>query len=139
VIYPEEVERAFIHRGDYVSRHFIDARAQPESCRRCHGSGFCDACHQLNGVSDANVRPNLRDPHPSGWGNPGAAKFHGDAARRDILQCAGCHDQGPAAICVQCHRDNPSQADFNPHPGAFMSAHRNDDTHKGICAVCHGP
>jgi hypothetical protein len=138
VIYPEEVERAFIHRGDYVSRHFIDARAQPENCRRCHGSGFCDACHQLNGVSDANA---LRQVHPAGWGNPGSAKFHGDAARRDILQCAGCHDQGPAAICVGCHREGSpitqGLGPNGPHPSAFVSAHRGENKTKGICAACH--
>jgi hypothetical protein len=34
-IFPEQVDRAFIHRGDYVSRHMIDAGAKPASCRQC--------------------------------------------------------------------------------------------------------
>ena len=32
-IFPERVERSFIHRGDYVSRHMIDEAANPASCR----------------------------------------------------------------------------------------------------------
>jgi hypothetical protein len=38
-----------IHRGDYLSRHRIDARIDPASCFRCHGnpksSKLCVPCH----------------------------------------------------------------------------------------------
>lgn len=37
------------HRGDYLSRHRIDARVDPTSCFRCHGnpasSQSCVPCH----------------------------------------------------------------------------------------------
>lgn len=37
------------HRGDYLSRHRIDARIDPTSCFRCHGnpkaSQNCVTCH----------------------------------------------------------------------------------------------
>jgi hypothetical protein len=41
--------RALPHRGDYLSRHRIDARVDPTSCFRCHGSPksskTCAPCH----------------------------------------------------------------------------------------------
>lgn len=44
-----ETYREMPHRGDYVSRHRIDARIDPSSCFRCHGSPktskSCAACH----------------------------------------------------------------------------------------------
>lgn len=37
------------HRGDYLTRHRIDARMDPTSCFRCHGNpgtyGTCQTCH----------------------------------------------------------------------------------------------
>ncbi len=37
------------HRGDYISRHKIDARVNPLSCQRCHGNPktvqSCRTCH----------------------------------------------------------------------------------------------
>jgi hypothetical protein len=141
VIYPERVERAFIHRGDYVSRHMIEAGANPASCRKCHGSPFCDSCHELQGLTKFSA--NLRDPHPAGWANDRASgHFHGDAARRDILNCAGCHDQGAAATCVGCHNvaanqfrgGNPN----GPHPARFVRKHRGESkSSNGMCLACH--
>lgn len=44
-----ETYRALPHRGDYLSRHRIDARIDPTSCLRCHGnpksSQSCNPCH----------------------------------------------------------------------------------------------
>jgi hypothetical protein len=41
--------RQLPHRGDYLSRHRIDARLDPTSCFRCHGnpkaSKTCAPCH----------------------------------------------------------------------------------------------
>jgi hypothetical protein len=41
--------RKMPHRGDYLSRHRIDARIDPSSCFRCHGnpatSKSCAPCH----------------------------------------------------------------------------------------------
>jgi hypothetical protein len=148
-IFPERVDRAFIHRGDYVSRHMVDARALPASCRRCHGSPFCDACHIQQNVSGSIPLGTARDPHPAGWSNGSA---HGQAARRDITSCAGCHDQGANANCVGCHKVNgiaqlgASGLGANgPHPKSFLDAHKGDidpltnkPTIKNkMCAACH--
>lgn len=46
---PADSYRATPHRGDYLSRHRIDARIDPTSCFRCHGnpksSSVCVQCH----------------------------------------------------------------------------------------------
>lgn len=136
ILYPERVDRTFIHRGDYVSRHRVDAQANPADCRRCHGSGFCDACHEQQGLT--KFADTTRDPHPAGWATPGNRPFHGDAARRNIATCAGCHDQGADATCVFCHRVG-GIAGSNPHPGKFLSAHdRGDVADNAMCRACHG-
>jgi hypothetical protein len=142
IAFPEAVQRDFIHRGDYVSRHMVEADANPASCRKCHGSQFCNACHTLQNLSQSSgVQP--RNPHPPGWGTDVAGgNFHGNAARKNIVACAGCHDAGAAAICVQCHRvggfaDNPANPN-GPHPASFISKHRSDDrTKQAVCMTCH--
>ncbi|HVO18274.1 MAG TPA: cytochrome c3 family protein [Anaeromyxobacter sp.] len=135
VIFPEQVDRDFIHRGNYVSRHMIDAQANPASCRTCHGSAFCSACHTEQGVSETAV--NVRDPHPAGWAtDKGTSHFHGDAARRDILACAGCHDNGASAVCVGCHQ--MGGVGGNPHPNAFLRRHEGEEPHyQKMCSACH--
>ncbi len=142
IVYPERVDRSFIHRGDYVSRHMVDAGVTPANCRRCHGPAFCEACHTQQNLTKQAA--GFRDPHPAGWANDRASgHFHGDAARRDISSCAGCHDQGADAVCVACHRVG-GIADTNPngpHPSSFISKHKGDDRTKNpVCTACHtGP
>jgi Cytochrome c7 and related cytochrome c len=145
LIFPEQVDKEFIHRGDYLSRHMIDVQAEPASCRRCHGSHFCDGCHELNNVSGRSSSLSFRDPHPAGWANniAGGDGFHGNQARKNIVVCAGCHDQGAADnLCVGCHMvggkaDNPANPN-GPHPASFISKHRNDDRSKqAVCVACH--
>ncbi len=138
IVYPERVERSFIHRGDYVSRHMVDAGVTPASCRRCHGTAFCDACHTQQNIKEGAA--GTRNPHPSGWAvRGGGAQFHGDAARRDVSSCAGCHDHGAASLCVGCHRVGGIGG--NPHPSSFISKHQGEDrTKNAVCTVCHaGP
>jgi Cytochrome c7 and related cytochrome c len=130
MIWPEKVESDFIHRGDWISRHVIEAAADPASCRRCHGSGFCQSCHEVQ-----NIAPGVtgaRNPHPSGWLQK---QQHGAAARANIVSCAACHDQGAAAICVTCHR--PGGIGGNPHPAGFLSKHSPSDQNKAACRICH--
>ncbi len=142
--FPERVESDFIHRGDFVSRHQMEAAADPASCRKCHGSFFCDSCHTEQNISFRTRLNggNPRDPHPIGWANDTSkgAEFHGNAARQNIIGCAGCHDQGPAAICVNCHRVG-GIAGVNIHPSSFLSKHKHEDIRKnGMCQSCHsGP
>ncbi|HUL59862.1 MAG TPA: cytochrome c3 family protein [Anaeromyxobacteraceae bacterium] len=135
VRWPEQVTADLIHRGDYVSRHMVDVQADPASCRRCHGSPFCQSCHELQNVAPTGSLSD-RDPHPtSGWATPSGGE-HAAAARANIVACAGCHDQGAAATCVTCHRSGGA----NPHPPGFASRHSASEQHsKKVCIVCHGP
>jgi hypothetical protein len=117
----------------------IDASANPASCKRCHGSGFCDSCHQLQGLS--KLAPGaLRRPESHlqpGW--PGGAELHGRLARRDISSCSGCHDQGADSTCVGCHRVGGFAGTRSPHPPSFLRAHdRGDIAKNAMCRTCHG-
>jgi len=149
ITYPERVDRTFIHRGDYVSRHMVEAGAAPASCRRCHGSAFCESCHEQQGISKLDPSlgvstTNLRRPashDQTGWATPatlGATPLHAPAARRDIVSCAACHDQGAQATCVGCHRPGGIAGNTAPHPKKFLSAHTADDQkHNAMCRICH--
>jgi Cytochrome c7 and related cytochrome c len=133
VQWPERVGAAFIHRGDYESRHMIDASADPASCRRCHGSASCDACHNERGVSPLSASGLTRLPPSHRQPNWNAGIVHGVAARQDIVSCAGCHDQGARSTCVTCHRS------VNPHPPGWSARHNlsSDVASNSMCRICH--
>jgi len=138
IAFPEEVRRSFIHRGDFVSRHMIEAGGNPASCRKCHGSQFCDSCHTLQNVSPM-AGASARVLHPEGWasspGSPGP-NLHAPAARSNLVRCAGCHDNGPdpaQTVCLICH----GPGGRSPHASSFISKRRDDDRSKGVCRVCH--
>jgi hypothetical protein len=140
VLWPERVERQFIHRGDYLSRHMIDARAHPQSCFKCHGQRSCRACHALNGLAAApatSMRGGISRPyHPAGWTAVGSAQFHGTQARRDIRRCASCHDRGSASNCVGCHRVGGTGG--SPHPPGWSRRDKTGQCLKSnTCAACH--
>ena len=140
IVYPERVDRTFIHRGDYVGRHMIEAGAAPASCRRCHGSAFCEDCHTQQGLTkfaEAFRRPASHD-QPNWAIASGGKPAHAPAARRDIVSCAGCHDQGAQATCVGCHQVGGVAGNVAPHPKKFLSAHDAEDRkHNSMCAACH--
>jgi hypothetical protein len=130
----DAIDRDLIHRADFVSRHAIEARSQPASCLRCHAQQGCDSCHVDRGISPAAV--GSVSPHPVGWigRDTTSANYHGRTARRDVVTCAGCHDQGPATNCIRCHRVGAFGG--NPHPSGWTSERPLDD---GMCGYCHGP
>ena len=129
---PERIDRRFVHRGDFIVRHAIEAESQPARCQRCHTAETCDACHVARGVS-AN-RLGSANPHPPGWvgTNPNTRSFHGREARRDILACASCHDQGPATNCIRCHQVGGFGG--NPHPRGWRSSQSESSQ---MCRYCH--
>ncbi len=132
--FAERVDRQFIHRGDYVSRHSIEASAQSPVCERCHATRFCQDCHAVQNLTSNALNP--RNPHPFGWNLPGSANFHGPAARRDITSCAVCHDQGPRSNCVECHKSGGIGG--NPHPAGWNAHHdRQEIKSNGMCLACH--
>lgn len=47
--YKDSPQMELPHRGDYVTRHIIDAKLDPAPCYRCHGRGNnsrCKVCHR---------------------------------------------------------------------------------------------
>lgn len=130
---PDAIENNMVHRGDFMVRHALEARSQPAQCMSCHSPPDCDTCHIEQGVS-GNVAGG-RNPHPPGWvgGNPASRDFHGRAARRDLLSCAGCHEAGPATNCIRCHQVGGPGG--NPHPSGWKSARAPADE---MCRYCHG-
>ncbi|MCA9595215.1 MAG: hypothetical protein KC776_17980 [Myxococcales bacterium] len=129
---PDSIERRLVHRGDFLTRHPIEAKSQPTRCLKCHTVETCDSCHVKNGVSGNAIRG--ANPHPPGWvgGNTDGRSFHGRAARRDIVACAACHDQGPATNCIRCHKVGAYGG--NPHPNGWKSS-RSDGA--AMCRYCH--
>ncbi len=133
-LYPEEVTRTLIHRGDWLSTHFVEARAQGDLCYRCHEQSFCNDCHKTYGLAGNFTNPN---PHPMpAWMTPGSSKFHGTEARERIETCAACHDQGTSSNCVTCHFVGGPGG--NPHPAGWNKRFDTDDTReKAMCRACH--
>ncbi len=131
LVIPERTDRSFIHRNDFLSRHSVEAVADPAKCERCHGTDFCQSCHLKNGLV-----PGAADglnPHPRGFG---MGAEHGRQARQDITSCAACHDQGAASICVKCHQ--VGGVGGNPHPPSYTLRHPKEEIGKNaMCRVCH--
>ena len=133
-IIPERVDRNFIHWGDYITRHSVEARANPAACQKCHPTSFCEDCHKKQRLTPDATNP--LNPHPAGWLTPGSPSFHGTEARRDIVSCAACHDQGAASNCVTCHRVGGPGGD--PHPPGFTTKHPPSDINRNpMCLTCH--
>jgi len=134
VMMAERVDRNFIHRPDFLSRHSIEARADEALCRRCHGTNFCISCHNLQNLTSASSNP--KNPHPLNWNTPGSADFHGRAARNDIVSCVACHEQGSHSNCVNCHRVGGIGG--NPHPPGWTGRHGHDEiARNSMCSACH--
>jgi hypothetical protein len=132
--WPEKVDRNFIHRGDWISRHALESRTGDPSCLKCHGRTFCSSCHERSGVGfyvNSRVLSEKRNQHPAGW-----QTLHGREARRRITECASCHDQGPLSNCAAagCHRTGG----INPHPPGWHSpADGAQRTTNKMCSICH--
>ena len=127
VQFPEKVASEFIHRGDWIARHSMEAGADPTSCSKCHGTGYCQSCHAFQGIAPGGAT--VRDPHPSNW-----LAFHGSVARQNILSCAGCHNQGANSLCVACHRVGGIGG--NPHPPGWKGTASQVGSNP-TCKICH--
>ena len=127
---PMKVARDLVHRADFFSRHGMEAQTLQGTCTRCHGIGFCDGCHRASGVG-GSVGPESR--HEPGWLDPSSPRGHAAVARRDIVQCAACHESDAEQLCVSCHRvGGPA---LSPHPPGF--GRDMDPMSHGLCRSCH--
>ncbi len=121
------------HRGDWISRHPMEAKLDSKSCQVCHQLSSCKACHDRFGVGQTGALGSKTSPHPGGWLLRGSGESHGDAARRDAVSCAACHDRGAASNCVTCHRIGAPGG--NPHPAGWQS--NQDKATSPACTPCH--
>ncbi|MGE5314155.1 MAG: cytochrome c3 family protein [Acidobacteriota bacterium] len=135
-----------VHDLNYRFTHAIDAKSKRISdCQVCHQSQqFCNDCHNNGAENQGGVLPaSHRQPGfalVGGYASGGGR--HADLAKRDIEQCAACHDvSGSEPACVRCHMDVDGVKHTNPrtHKSGFM-----DDTHGewhsspgASCYVCH--
>jgi hypothetical protein len=141
VKWPRRTDRHFIHRGDYVSRHPIDAQRDVQQCLACHRINTCTDCHARSGV-----RWVQGGPDPWGGNHPLVSVtggFHDTSPaaiatiRRNIVECAGCHE-GRRPVCINCHGDmGAGGLGINPHPPGFDSTF--NPTNERVCRKCHTP
>ena len=124
VEFPEKVAAQFIHRGDWISRHALEQQLDPGSCLKCHGTGYCQSCHNFQGL-----QPNSPTPHPAGW-----VSTHGPIARGNIVSCAACHSQGANLNCPVCH--SATSGGINPHPPNWKGTVA-QQTSNATCRACH--
>lgn len=134
-----------VHDINYRFTHSIDAKAKTVECQSCHNTRtFCNDCHEngsqgLGGTLPASHRVAgfaLRGGFGSGGGR------HADLARKNIEQCASCHDaEGAEPTCINCHFDNDGIKHTNPktHVSGFMNTvHGEWHSNPGAtCYVCH--
>ena len=123
-------DRRYQHRGDFFTRHRVEAKLDSKQCLTCHQRSHCSDCHQRMGVFA--VERGKGSPHPPSWLGPQGNAMHGQAARRNPLACATCHDQGAASNCVLCHKVGGTGG--SPHPPGWTS---NQAKTAVGCAPCH--
>ncbi|MBA4250098.1 MAG: cytochrome C [Chlorobiaceae bacterium] len=136
-----------VHDFNYRYTHGIDAKGKSAQCQTCHQTEtFCVECHSTTGgdyalagmLPRSHTLPNF---FTIGVGSGGGE--HAILAKRDIENCASCHDvQGADANCITCHVDNDGIKGTNPktHKSNFMSAFDNGDWHNdrgSVCFSCH--
>lgn len=110
------IRPSYPHRGEWITRHSLEVRADAVKCYRCHTQQSCAECHRK-----------MTSPHPGGW-----LTEHGDEARRNIGGCAACHEDGVDTVCISCHRT------INLHPPGWTERHLEIDKKKDRpCVYCH--
>ena len=102
----ERVDKPLIHRGDYVTRHAIEARLDPNSCARCHTQRQCVTCHEARRVAPGRGGAFTHGMPAREWAseNPADPNRHKFEARMGVASCAQCHDRGPETNCIRCHK-----------------------------------
>lgn len=142
---PKMLTMQMAHDLNYRFTHGIDAKAKSTDCYTCHQrETFCSECHQAGGnITQGSFKPKWHSEigfTTFGVGSGGGK--HADLARRDIENCAVCHDaNGADATCVKCHFDNDGIRGTNPktHQTGYMKDERGlwHDTNGATCYVCH--
>jgi hypothetical protein len=121
-----------VHPPNYIALHTAAARSDQANCTDCHKvETFCSGCHaRTRNLPDAPLNPPPRLAyHPPGWIDSRSAGNHGVQARRNISDCASCHQERD---CIACHQG------INPHPASFsLDCKRWLDANPAPCLQCH--
>jgi len=136
-----------IHDLNYRFTHGIDAKSKSMECSTCHQTEtFCAECHNTSGgdyAMEGFVPMNHKAPNFITIGIGSGGGEHAKLAKRDIENCAACHDvQGADANCIMCHTDPDGIRGTNPktHINNFMRSVKEGDWHSdfnSICYSCH--
>ncbi len=131
----ERAARPFqVHPPSFVIVHAIAARGAQPNCADCHNQQtFCASCHARTGHVSADDPLTAPPPrvgfHPPGWLDRSAVGNHGVMARRDINDCASCHQERD---CLQCHQG------ISPHePGYTARCAASLRHNPRPCLKCH--
>ena len=133
-----------VHDLNYKFTHGIDAKGRSADCQTCHRQQtFCSDCHMNGSVALGGVLPTSHEQAgftTIGVGSGGGV--HATLAKRDIQQCASCHDaEGGDPTCITCHTDADGVKGTNPktHALGFMKTIRGDwhDDMAANCFTCH--
>ena len=131
VKFPERVRPNFIHRGDWITLHRVEVGFRQEECLKCHTIRTCQSCHARSGAGPQSAMKGYQ--HPPGWLDINSSSFHGPTARRNIIECASCHDRGPGTNCIRCH----SMPDNKPHPTGWKIPAGLERDKNSPCTYCH--
>lgn len=134
-----------VHDATFRFTHGVIASQKNSECQTCHQTqDFCAACHFAGGnVNQAVFRPSSHSqPGFMTFGVGSGGGLHAREAKRDIENCASCHDVEAAdPTCIVCHSDNDGIRGTNPrtHLAGFMRGERGDwhDDPGANCYVCH--
>lgn len=120
---PEDTKSSYPHRGDWISTHFLESNYDEGNCYRCHTSKFCKDCH------DKKIKIPGYNPHPANWLS---GEVHAREARKNIGECASCHEAGADTRCIICHKT------INPHPDNWSETRAGLKKNKDRpCIYCH--
>jgi len=135
---------SLVHDLNYRYNHGIDAKGKTSECATCHQTEtFCAECHNSTGTGDFALGGFVPASHTQsnfttmGVGSGGGV--HAEIAKRDIENCAGCHDtQGADPNCIMCHTDNDGIKGTNPktHISGYLN-NEYGDWHGDFGAVCY--
>lgn len=102
-----------------LSKHAVEARAQPATCLRCHTQKYCLNCHQVE------------LPHPKGF-----ATKHAELVVAKPFACARCHD---TAACNKCHQGAPPASHDEENYAGKAHANEMRQRSQAFCNLCHTP
>ena len=107
---PKETVLQRVHDLNYRYTHGVDAQSRQSECASCHNQQeFCSQCHQNGGnITQSHFKPaSHMVPGFVTLGVGSGGGLHAEEARRDMENCASCHDaEGQDPICLTCHAEN---------------------------------